>query len=358
MPQYLQHIEIESVEEVGVDNVKLPGYQQYVNVVNVIDQNGDPWVPEPPAGNLEIAENGGANWANDNDYEIGETVTAKTAVYTGGVEPVTYRYRWQTKDLATDAWTSSEWTNTTNAKNDVTYTITTGGQLRLNSQAKDSSHGTAHASESLNSMTGTKTIAFPTLTVSTPTATGDPIVGEILTCSVPTVSGGLEPYQIDYWWTNADTGSATFETKYMQRTLALTEEDDGISYFCAVTVTSADGQTKTVGSNTLGPVLIPLLGTLTATVDGNPYDLISPPTLTTGNSATHTLSVSYSGNALNPNYVWEVRQGQARISGYGATVQVTMESVPPAGVQIQCNIRDDNASDSPTNYRTLFYVSD
>ena len=255
--QYLQRLQIESVEEVGVDGVTLPGYQQIVNVVGVIDQNGDPWVPEPPAGDLEIAENGGANWANDNDYAIGQTVTAKTATFTGGVEPIEYRYRWQTKDLSTDAWTNGDWTLTTNAKNDVTYTIATGGQFRLNSQAKDS----ADPSVAVNSMTGTKTVAFPTLTCAEQTITGEPIVGELLTCSVPSPSGGLEPYQISYWWTNADTGSATFEQKYMQRTLALTEEDDGISYLCAVTISSADGQTLTVGSNTIGPVLTPLLGT-------------------------------------------------------------------------------------------------
>jgi hypothetical protein len=207
-------------------------------------------------------------------------------------------------------------------------------------------------------MTGTKTVPFPTLTVSTPVATGDPIVGEILTCSVPTVSGGLEPYDISYWWTNAETHSAVFEPKYTQRTLALTEEDDGISYYCQVTVASADGQSETVASNTLGPVLTPLFGTLTATVDGNPYDLISPPTLTTNNGNTHTLVVSYSGNAQNPNYSWEVRQGQARIGGGGPSVTVTIESEPPQGVQVQCNIRDDNASDSPINYRTLFYVGE
>lgn len=354
MPQFLQHIEIESVEEVGVDDVKLPHYQQYVNVVNVVDQNGDPWVPEPPAGDLEIAENGGANWSNDNDYEIGQTVTAMTATYTGGVDPITYRYRWQTKDLSTDAWTNGDWIATTNAKNAVTYSITGGGQFRLNSQAKDS----ADPSVAVNSMTGTKTVAFPTLTVSTPVASGDPIVGELLTCAVPTVSGALEPYTISYMWTNAETHSIVFEQKYLQRTLALTEEDDGISYYCQVTVASADSQTKNVASNTLGPVLTPLLGTLTASVDGNPYDHVAAPSLTTNNSASHILAVTLGGNSIRATYAWEVRMGAARLTPSGNTCVAVMDSDPPQGVQIQCNIRDDNASDSPQNYRTMFYVSD
>ena len=244
--QYLQRIDIEAVEEVGVDTV-LPGYQQIVNVVEIVDENGNPWVPAPPVEDLAVAENGGANWLNSNDYEIGQTVTARTATFTGGTEPVTYQYRWQTRELSTDTWTSAAWVATTNAKNDVTWTIAGGGEIRLQSQAIDSSDPAVK----VTSNTGVKGVPFPTLTVSTPTATGEPLVGEILTSSIPTVSGGLEPYQIDYWWTNADTGAASFEMKYMQRTLALTEEDDGISYFCAVTVSSADGQTETVGSNTI-----------------------------------------------------------------------------------------------------------
>jgi len=351
--QYLQRLDFEAVEEVGVDTV-LPQYQQIVQVVEVLDQNGDIWRPEPPVEDLEIAENGGANWANDNDYEIGETVTAMTATFTGGLEPITYQYRWQTKDLSTDAWTSGSWVATTNAKNAVTFDITAGGQVRLQSQAFDSSDPV----QKVNSYTGVKDVAFPTLTVSEPVITGEPLVGETLTCAEPTVSGGLAPYTIGYWWTNAETNSAIFENRYMRQTLVLTEEDDGISYYCAVTVTSADGQTVTVGSNTLGPVLIPLLGTLTATVDGVGYDHLSPPTLNTGNGNSHTLSVTIGGNAIRETYSWEVRQGSANITGSGNTVTVNITSEPPQGVQIQCNIRDDNASDSPQNYRTLFYVGD
>ena len=351
--QYLQRLQIETVEEVGVDTV-LPQYQQIVQVVEVLDQNGDIWRPEPPVDDLAIADNGGANWANNNDYAIGETVTAMTATYTGGLEPLTYQYRWQTKDLSTDAWTSGAWTATTNAKNAVTYDITAGGQVRLQSQAFDSSDPV----QKVNSYTGGQNVAFPTLVMSTPIATGEPLVGETLTAATPTVQGGLEPYQISYWWTNVDTGAAIWENRYMRETLVLTEEDDGITYCCAVTVSSADNQSVTECTNTLGPVLIPLLGTLTATVDGAAYDHLNPPTLTTGNASVHQLAVSIGGNALRESYSWEVRQGQARLTPSGATCTVVMESDPPMGVQVQCTIRDDNASDSPLSYRTLFYVSD
>ena len=41
---------------------------------------------------LEIGLNQGANWIGSNVYEVGQVVIAKTAAYTGGVDPVTYRW--------------------------------------------------------------------------------------------------------------------------------------------------------------------------------------------------------------------------------------------------------------------------
>ncbi len=42
MSQYLQRLNISSVEEVGVDNNVLPHYQQIVDVVEVVDNDGNP----------------------------------------------------------------------------------------------------------------------------------------------------------------------------------------------------------------------------------------------------------------------------------------------------------------------------
>ena len=109
--------------------------------------------PEPPKP-LAVAEGKGANWVGTNVYEIGQTVEGRTAEYEGGVEPVTYRYRFQTKAAGSDSWVNQSWTNTTNAKNPVYFEITEAGQLKLQSQARDSSDPTVQ----LNSVTGIKTI--------------------------------------------------------------------------------------------------------------------------------------------------------------------------------------------------------
>ena len=110
--------------------------------------------PAPPAEPLAVADGKGANWVGTNVYEIGQVVEGRTAEYVGGVEPVTYRYRFQTKAEGSDSWVNQNWTNTTNEKNPVYFDITEAGQLKLMSQARDSSDPVVQ----LNSITGIKTI--------------------------------------------------------------------------------------------------------------------------------------------------------------------------------------------------------
>lgn len=111
--------------------------------------------PQPePVEPLAVAEGKGSNWVGTNVYEIGQTVEGRTAEYEGGVEPVTYRYRFQTKATGSDTWVNQPWTDTTNAKNPVYFEITEAGELKFQSQARDSSDPAVQ----LNSVTGIKTI--------------------------------------------------------------------------------------------------------------------------------------------------------------------------------------------------------
>ena len=112
---------------------------------------------------LVVADGQGANWVGTNVYEVGQTVEGKTASFTGGLEPVTYRYRFQFKADGTDTWVNDSWTTTTNAKNSVTYELTEAGQVKLQSQARDSQDPVVQ----LNSMTGIKTVVEPPDALST-----------------------------------------------------------------------------------------------------------------------------------------------------------------------------------------------
>lgn len=100
---------------------------------------------------LEIGLNQGANWVGSNVYEVGQVVIAKTAAYTGGIDPVTYRWRIQTRATSGDDWVQGSWTNTTNAKIDVPITLASTGQIKFQSQAKD-------VNGAVNSITGIKTV--------------------------------------------------------------------------------------------------------------------------------------------------------------------------------------------------------
>ena len=114
-----------------------------------------PAPPTPPTEPLEVAPGQGSNWVGSNKYEIGQTVEARTAIYTGGVEPCTYRYRFQSREMGSEGfgeWINEPWTDTTNKKNSVYFPITFAGQIKMQSQARDSSD----PSLQLNSVTGTK----------------------------------------------------------------------------------------------------------------------------------------------------------------------------------------------------------
>jgi len=107
-----------------------------------------------PSEPLEIAPNGGANWVGGNTYQVGETVYGKTAAFTGGIEPITYRWSIQTRPTASDSWANGNWTEVINAKVDISHLITEPGQIRIQSQARENNAPKAVK----NSMTSTQNI--------------------------------------------------------------------------------------------------------------------------------------------------------------------------------------------------------
>jgi hypothetical protein len=125
-----------------------------VKVIMIQGPGTEPGPQPEPVEPLAVADGQGANWVGSNVYVVGKTVEGRTAAYTGGVDPVTYRYRFQFKPTGSDTWANEPWTNTTNAKNPVTYTLTKTGQVKLQSQARDSSDPAGQ----LNSITGIKTV--------------------------------------------------------------------------------------------------------------------------------------------------------------------------------------------------------
>ena len=188
------------------------------------------------------------------------------------------------------------------------------------------------------------------LVASDPTITGLPYVGETITCSEPVVTGGLAPYTFTYTWKAAQA----FGT---DNTIVIPPNVAGLSGFCEVTVIDATDNAITVTSNTIGPIKFYTIGTVTATIDGAPYDITvgAPVTILSGDSV--TLATSISGDA-SPSYTWAVKSGSASITGTGSTVTALIDTVAPGSVQIQCDIVDTNASDNPFSFRYVFLIGE
>ena len=227
-----------------------------VQIVKMVEGPGydpsDP--PEPPLEPLVVADGKGSNWLSTNTYEVGQTVEARTAEYSGGVQPVTYKCRFSTRATESDPWVNGAWTTVPNEKTPAFFEIVDVGQIRFQTQAKDSSEEPV----TLNSMTGVKTVVTPKepLFAEDPTASGTPMVGETLTCSQPVTTGGSPPYVYSYAWVDAD-GDLIFENGYLLSTFVPTDADVGKTMQCVVTITdqSTTRQTVVVRSNSVGPIV-------------------------------------------------------------------------------------------------------
>ena len=98
---------------------------------------GGPPAPEPEFDPPIVKDK--AQWHIDNKYEVGLEVSAFAATWReGNPETQTYRSRWQTRATSSDAWTNSAWINDpTNQQVRLTFTPTEPGELRFQSQVRD-----------------------------------------------------------------------------------------------------------------------------------------------------------------------------------------------------------------------------
>ena len=149
MADFLQRMNIDSVEEVG-DTTNLTSYVQRVTIIEVLDQNGDKWEPDPGPDPFDELSNVTKTTTTGNT-NIGDTLTGTLAVYAGGMEPVVEQYQWQKSDNGSGGWSGvTNWTEVTGVNDtETTYTITiaeSGKYLRFASKATDDSGDTVYGS--------------------------------------------------------------------------------------------------------------------------------------------------------------------------------------------------------------------
>ena len=193
--------------------------------------------PKPPKPEREpITVVMPAKWADiGNSYTVGSTVFAETAGFTGGLpETTTYRWRMQTRADVEAAWTNGSWTAYTDHAEEISFPLTATGEVRFQCQARDTG---VDPVEQVNSYTQSKTVTGPSaLRVHEPVVSGEPWVGETLTCTEPNVDGGLGPFQFDYFWVD-ESNVIVWESPKMQPSTIVTTYDVGKMMKCLVTVT-------------------------------------------------------------------------------------------------------------------------
>tara|TARA_Y100000768_G_C23945357_1_gene667296 strand:- start:273 stop:1361 length:1089 start_codon:yes stop_codon:yes gene_type:complete len=351
MSQYLKRIDILSVEEMGVDTTGSQ-FLKVVDVVEVYDQDGQPWEPVPgPDPWEELAIVDIPLLHESNIYEIGETIYATTATYTGGtVDETIYRWRWQVRENDSANWVNTPWNSYDNELTQASYELTAGGQVKFQCQAKDSSE--EHPAQK-NAFTSLKTVPYPALSATTPTATGLPYVGETLTCSTPTVTGGLTPYQLDYFWVD-ESNAIIWETPYMGQSTTVVDYDLGKNMKALVMVTSADNQSITVESNSIGPIEEYSMGELSvvnATQSNAPVENGEVENIINGATVIYAGSISGNLPSSRQQWVWNVRSGGAHIVGPNDqdSVKIQLPSEYPGAVQMSCGVQTaTQVSDDPT----------
>jgi hypothetical protein len=306
------------------------------------------YTPPEPAEPLEVADGQGSNWLGTNVYEVGKTVEGKTAAFTGGVNPVTYRYRFQFKATGSDTWVSDPWVTTTNSKNTVTYTLTETGDVKLQSQARDSSDPAVQ----LNSTTGVKNVTAPgpITIVTAPVVSGSAFVGETLYSTIATFTGGSAPVTAKTMWTTSTESNSGFTWIKTSPNLLLSSDLNGKYIRSQTEIEDSLGNKKWANSTTIGPISYYTIGNISIT------NLTQGPTIISNGSVetldadtTYTYTYSYSGNLPASKAMWDVnvRSGGVTITSRNSTM---FELKVPAGTSLSTlsvSVASTWANDTP-----------
>ena len=347
---YLNHMEFTDVD----DAVSAPQdtYLKYVEIVEVIDQDGNPWEPVPgpdPWDELVVATD--TYWSNLNDYSVGEEVFAHPATFIGGnPDNTTYRYRWQYKTQTPgSSWINQSWANYNNGVVEVRFELpadAAGGQVRLMAQARDTTDPDNIVQ--VNSFASAEDVNTLDLEGVGSTLEGLPYVGKQIYCPQPVITGGRLPYAYQYFWIDRDPSQGT--SAYMSQTTTLVNYDLGKMVRCQVTVTDADGQKVYADSNEIGPVQPAIQMNPVATwLNGEEVNYNEAHEVPPG---THVLSVVPHQTPSDVQFYWTLRSGDGTLEQDMILPDVARyttganDGAPSIGCTIQSDIAEEDTAAS------------
>jgi len=226
-----------------------------------------------------------------------------------------------------------------------------GKYIRSSSTGTDSIGQTANANSTAVGPV-LEASGYDFLVMGDPVVTGKAIVGETLTCSEPSVSGGSGEHEFNYEWKAKGSPTTAFGTG---SSVVVPAGVVGRIGYCEVTAMDATAdQSVTKESNEVGPVITPPeIKAVTITVNG---------VLTTYGEPIHckandalAVEAAITGDA-NPSYKWEARGNYPMgVSDQAATTTLTFPLEGNATVTL--TVTDPNATDSPIAYAMNFYVA-
>ena len=340
--QYLQRLQIDSVEEVGVDNVQLPWYQQQVSVVEVVDQDGNPYQP--------------SNWddlvvdtksSTTGSTVLGSVLTGTPATWTGGTPPVQPVNQWQ-RSSDNSSWSGiTPWSNNDQP---MTYTTVLADQdmyVRYASKCTDANGVVYGSGNSVGPMVAPALVVTTATKISNGTFVNPPEVypSETLTPVPAVYSGGFGPVaeytrlqyykgstgtwtEITPWSLTPESASVAYQAGTKIRAESMATDDTGVIVY-------SNGPEVTVGT----PTTIGTLSTHPADpLSGDPGEVIG-------------FTASCSGDA-DPLYTWNIRSGPGQITSaynFGPSVEVTIMAGAQSGyiVQLQLDASDPSSTDTP-----------
>ena len=234
MSQYLKRLEISNVG--NVEEEQQSHYLKRVHIVEVVDQDGNPWEPAPgpdPWDNLVVV--GGATWSDGNVYAVGETISGVSATFTGGTDQVTYRSRTQHKPAGTGSYINSPWTVHGNTPQVISFTIPAGeenGEVRFQTQAKDDGTDPAEITQSFASVKDIAPLEWGTISQTVSDNPYDPNTDGAAPVSVNTpiicaVSVADAPSDLTYEWSKRGTDDVLIGTPNNSQT-AITFPEQGV----------------------------------------------------------------------------------------------------------------------------------
>ena len=354
---YLKRLEIVEVEESGTPTT-VNNYLPIKEIVEVVDQEGNPWEPVPGPDPWDDLV-----WVNKSSTSgssiLGSVLTGTPGTVTGGAPPVVVVSQWQRSATTSGFAGFTPWEELGSTPDTYTTTVTDNGMyVRLATKATDAD-GTVYygSGNSIGPMTPVSITTSQATKISNGSTVNPQEVFGFETISViaAVFAGGFGTLTQEYRLQKKVSGSDTWTNLTEWNASASLSTYDVASLTAGTLVraqsraTDEAGTVKTSSSPTPVVGITTSIGTVVITPDSA--------ALAAGIEQEFTASVS-GGSATNLMFNWTVRSGSAQLMSANNISSTALYKFDTAGsTQIQCYVASPGASNTPQSAIATIIVS-